>query len=416
VRTFPSRPRVAAVAALALSSGIAVVGVSQPTEAAPAGACKLAVSRELAAVVQLAGGATLRSLVARVTDPVGGQRAQRARARVTVLPPGSTPVVLGAALGVREGIGTAVRAQQPRAMAAVNGDFFLEPTIRGKTVPVPRGPVISDGSVVRGSVERSLVVGVTAAGRPFVGSLAIRGVVRAGGALVAPVVSVNGPRATPGGVTVYTTAWTQTRGTPRPAGAAEWVVDDNGRLTQVRTRRTNESLRGSRVQPGTRVLAFSRDTANLAPGVVPGERVTYSVFQRTRPRVQLKTAIGRGLRVVADGSATPRPCAAYESSERPRTVLGWNADGNWRIITVPGTEFTPEAYRIGGFGVAQVGALAQRLGLVQAVTLDGGGSTTLYTRTARTWSRRDLWRVRGGTYERPVVNGLAFVPPGVTPR
>jgi hypothetical protein len=416
VRTFPSRPRVAAVAALALSSGVAVVGVSQPTEAAPAGACTLAVSREPVALTQLARGATLRSLVARVTDPVGGQRAQRARARVTVLPPGSTPVVLGAGLGVREGIGTAVRTQQPRALAAVNGDFFLEPTIRGKTVPVPRGPVVSAGSVVRGTVEWSRVVGVTAAAKPYVGSLAIRGVVRAGGALVTPVVSVNGPRATPGGVTVYTTAWTQTSATPRPAGAAEWVVDDNGRLTQIRNRRTNDTLRGSPVQPGTQVLAFSRDTASLASGVLPGERVTWSVFQQTRPRVVLQTAIGRGLRIVADGAATPRPCAAYQSSQRPRTVLGWDADGNWRIVTVPGTEFTPEAYRIGGFGVAQVGALAQRLGLVQAVTLDGGGSTTLYTRTGRTWTRRDLWRVRGGTYERPVVNGLAFVQPGVTPR
>ena len=47
-----------------------------------------------------------------------------------------------------------------------------------------------------------------------------------------------------------------------------------------------------------------------------------------------------------------------------------------------------------------------------AYELDGGASVTWHTRSAAgTWTRRDLWNVSGGTYERPVANGLAFMPP-----
>ena len=42
----------------------------------------------------------------------------------------------------------------------------------------------------------------------------------------------------------------------------------------------------------------------------------------------------------------------------------------------------------------------------------GGGSTSLYTRSsAGKWSRRDLYGVTGGNYERPVTNAVAFVIP-----
>ena len=79
-------------------------------------------------------------------------------------------------------------------------------------------------------------------------------------------------------------------------------------------------------------------------------------------------------------------------------------------MTVPGTHFDGVGLRLGGFGLSNEAALAKKLGMHYAYELDGGGSTTLYTRSkAGNWTRRDLFGVTGGTYERAVTNGVAFL-------
>ncbi len=93
--------------------------------------------------------------------------------------------------------------------------------------------------------------------------------------------------------------------------------------------------------------------------------------------------------------------------------MGWNQRGKWRSFTVPGKFFSGQ-FRDGGFGLAAAVTLAKEVGLHNAYELDGGGSTTFYTRsTAGKWKRQDLYGLdtTTGTYERPVVTGLAFVKP-----
>ncbi len=104
---------------------------------------------------------------------------------------------------------------------------------------------------------------------------------------------------------------------------------------------------------------------------------------------------------------------AHSKAARPRTVIGWTKNGAWRALTIPGTHFDGVGLRLGGFGLSNEAALAKKLGMTYAYELDGGGSTTLYTRSnAGKWSRRDLYGVTGGNYERPVTNAVAFVVPG----
>ena len=70
--------------------------------------------------------------------------------------------------------------------------------------------------------------------------------------------------------------------------------------------------------------------------------------------------------------------------------------------------------RNGGFGLSNEAAIAKKFGLYNAYELDGGGSTTLYTRSnAGKWTRRDLYGLdtSTGTYEREVRNGMAFLVP-----
>jgi hypothetical protein len=142
--------------------------------------------------------------------------------------------------------------------------------------------------------------------------------------------------------------------------------------------------------------------------------VKVNVKQATGGGVRLFTAIGRGVTLVEGGVAGPRGCNSYDLSKaaRPRTIIGWNQNGQWRSVTVPGTHFDGIGLRLGGFGLANAANVAKKLGLVNAYTLDGGGSTTLWTRnTGGSWSRRDLYGVdtRVCSCERAVTNGLAFV-------
>jgi hypothetical protein len=67
---------------------------------------------------------------------------------------------------------------------------------------------------------------------------------------------------------------------------------------------------------------------------------------------------------------------------------------------------------VGGFGLANAANIAKRLGMHYAYELDGGGSTTLWTRSnAGKWSRRDLYGVDTSVCacERSMTNGLAFL-------
>jgi hypothetical protein len=230
-------------------------------------------------------------------------------------------------------------------------------------------------------------------------------------------VAVNWNKIVGRGVNVYTTDWSDAvrtdgkQATPRPAGAVEWVLDSRGKIKTIRSATNNTRQLGAPVAEGTQVLAFADNVGS--PEVPTGTRVKVNVKQAAGG-AQLFTAIGRGFTLVEGGVAGPRGCRSYDVSTdgRPRTVIGWNKYGQWRTVTIPGTHFESDGLRQGGFGLANVANVAKKLGLVNAYEMDGGGSTTLWTRsTSGTWSRRDLFGVdtRVCSCERPVTNGLAFL-------
>ncbi len=390
---------------------VAGLVVAAPPAVEAAGPCSLAVSKTLKRSADIAGGATLSRYVASVGSRGTSKYDQRARVIVTRFPDGVVPRLVAVRIGEQAATGVTARAVAPRALAAVNGDFFPESRIRGKNVRLVRGPMVQDGRVVRATVDPMRVVGVTTKGVPFGGRLGVNGTVSVGTEPAVAVMGLNWQSVDPGGVTVYTSDWTRLSSAPRPAGRTEWVLDATDTLVKVRSARAKPERLGSPVAEGTRVVAFAADLARPAARATEGVVVAVSIRQSTRPRAgaRLQTAVGRGLTLVQDGVAGPRDCDEYLNGARPRTVVGWTRDGLWRAVTVPGTEFVGDGLRVGGFGLAQIANVARRMGLVHAFELDGGGSTTLYTRRATVWSRRDLWGVRGGTYERAVPNGLAFV-------
>jgi exopolysaccharide biosynthesis protein len=170
------------------------------------------------------------------------------------------------------------------------------------------------------------------------------------------------------------------------------------------------------VAPSTRVLAFSESDSLVAAAGNIDAKVDVNIEQSTDSGVKLEAAIGRGLPLVEAGVAAPLGCDAYAHSKaaRPRTMIGWTKTGAWRTFTVPGKLFTGPGLRSGGLALANEAMVAKKLGLWYAYELDGGGSTTMYTRNGSgKWSRRDLYSLdtSTGTYEREVTNGFAFIVP-----
>ncbi len=75
---------------------------------------------------------------------------------------------------------------------------------------------------------------------------------------------------------------------------------------------------------------------------------------------------------------TEKPRDGFTTERHPRTVIGTAGDGRIWLITVDGRN---KALSL-GMNFAELQALVTRVGLVNALNLDGGGSTTMVARGA----------------------------------
>ena len=97
---------------------------------------------------------------------------------MTSYPSGAYPSLINDKVGERRVIGDMVKAQQPQALGAINGDFFIFPDIRYVSdIEMARGPMVRDGRVIRGTEKRQRVVGIDTNKQPFGGMMAVRGTV-----------------------------------------------------------------------------------------------------------------------------------------------------------------------------------------------------------------------------------------------
>lgn len=122
-----------------------------------------------------------------------------------------------------------------------------------------------------------------------------------------------------------------------------------------------------------------------------------------------------GKRFVADDGSV------FASGRHPRTMVGWRADGTLLLVTADGRQPAHAA----GLSLPEAADLMVALGAVEAINLDGGGSTTFVVRGEVRNSPSDQLVGRGrfqkvvsllgnsetslGAVERPTVSALAVV-------
>ncbi|MEO8106549.1 MAG: phosphodiester glycosidase family protein [Actinomycetes bacterium] len=418
---------VAALGAGVLAATL-LAAVSAPAEAARA--CRIEVTTRIDAKERFAGPSIAKYVYATANGSAVGQFDHAANVIMTTYPQGAYPSLVNKKVGELEAVGSMLQSQAPTALGGINADFFVFADVRYETqMEMARGPMVKEGVVIRGTAQTKRVVGIDTLGQPYGGELGVRGFITPKVAKTPKVAirSVNWHVLLDGGANLYTTDWSGAKRTdglakyPRPAGVLEWVLNRRNKITSIRSASQNASLRGAPVVRGTRVVAFSADTATTAGRVSLGTKIKVGVRQKTDTGTPLVTGVGRGLPIVEAGKPAPLGCGAYAKTSgakaaRPRTFVGWDGKGRWRTFTVPGTSVSSSGgklVRAGGLGLANAANVARALGMKYAYELDGGGSTSLWTRQRSVWSRQDLYGVSNPSHcvcERWMANGLSFLP------
>jgi hypothetical protein len=372
--------------------------LSVPVEAATPTPCDMQVRVDRRSSEVYANGVERNVYDVKVT---WGDKSQTAVVQRMVMPPKAQPRLVTKKLGALGQLRAQLDSPKgARGIAAVNGDFFYGYRVENDNVYLPRGASVTHGRAVRMDNVRMRVVGIDTNGDPFSGEVGVAGTVTHGSSVL-HIDAVNWQTIGDGGVVVYTPDWTDVGDAARPEGSAEWVVRKN-KIAQIRT----GSQMGRNVKAHTKVVAFGADYARLAKRAHEGSAVSVAIRQDTTTGVQLKEAVGRGMALVRDGEV-PWACAPVLNQVRPRTTVGWTSTGRWMTMSLPGTGYDRNGYRIGGLGLAQEANVAQELGFFDAVELDGGGSTTAFIRRADgDWDRVDD---PDGIYQRPIPNALVWV-------
>lgn len=292
-----------------------------------------------------------------------------------------------------------------RVVAAINGDVWGG--YSGGGWSAPNGVHVRAGELMIAGTGLRPAFAVGADRRPRIGTIGVSIGVRRGDGSVLSVSRVNQSRRY-GEIALYT-----------PRFGASTLTSASG--TEVLLRGAVLPLRPSGSVTAT-VAAVRRSAGNTTLGA--GDLVlsapaggydevlaTFSVGEM----ITLTTSITPGWEevgelitgrewVVRDGApwVWPRPSSA--DAAHPRSAAALTADGRVLLVTVDGRQ--PGVS--GGVTLAELGQLLIGLGAVQAINLDGGGSTTLAVRRPGDLAVSLVNRPSDGA-ERSVSNALLVV-------
>jgi hypothetical protein len=181
-------------------------------------------------------------------------------------------------------------------------------------------------------------------------------------------------------------AFTSEFGTTTPSGeGAEVVLDRQGRVIEMRMQRGGALPAGGRSVQATGALVDDL----LAIATVESKlRIESALLDETGKKVNTsfrESIVNGGPELVRDGQLHVTAAAdgfvhhenpsffyGFVHKRNPRTFAGVDAHGRVVLITSDGRD--TDTF---GLSIAETAAVAQALGLEDALNLDGGGSTTM---------------------------------------
>ncbi len=304
-------------------------------------------------------------------SPTGSKRSE---IRIAATFAGRGTAALATAAAPPSLLDPAVVAGGRNVVAVTNGDYFVD--VSGGGVPI--SAVIENGRVVFSPRGLSRVAAIDSRGALRTAHIELNSWARSA-KVNYPIAAVNDPRVLPEDVTLFTERWSLNR-IPKRTHA---VVLQDGYIQRIAGPGTRVSI-----PEGGAVLA-SRSAAPFQ-GLVTGARIKLNVGVVARDGGEVVNASGHGGSLLRGGKIKPL-CSEYENTLRPRTVLAWDGSGNtWLLTSGPMRPDQQNGDRMGGTTKTQLAQIAQTLGATEAVTLDGGGSTSMFVHRGKTVTRLDL--------------------------
>lgn len=145
-----------------------------------------------------------------------------------------------------------------------------------------------------------------------------------------------------------------------------------GRVVEIRS-----DIRRLPVGSGTVVIAGSGDRAESIRNLQKGDEVSIAFAVGGFDWTRIKNAVGGGPFLVRNGVIDvdwerEGFKADFATKRHPRSVVGRTADGDLWFVSIDGRQSMS-----GGATLDEAAEIMLRLGCVEAINLDGGGSTTI---------------------------------------
>lgn len=250
-------------------------------------------------------------------------------------------------------------ASRHKALVAVNGGFF---SYDGAAV----GAVLVDGEWIRLPWKARTAIAFDEAGRARIGNLQVQAKAAFSGGMTIPVRDLNGwPDV--GKVSVLTPRF----GTYYKLRSGEMAVEVKDGIVV-----SKPGSGGVQVHAGGWTLVASGGARPYLDKVARGEGATLSV--QAPGWESYVTALGGGPRLLKNGQVQVTALReAFRTDVRigrgPRTAIGIDREGRYIILVADGRR----PYYSIGMTLTELAYTMQSLGAVEALNLDGGGSTAM---------------------------------------
>ncbi|HEY9661855.1 MAG TPA: phosphodiester glycosidase family protein, partial [Allocoleopsis sp.] len=257
-------------------------------------------------------------------------------------------------------------AQQSQAIAAINGGFF------NRNTRLPLGAIRREEEWVSGPILGRGAIGWNDAGEITVGRLKLQESLTTDKGAKLPIVYLNSGYVG-AGVYRHTRAWGSTY-TPILNHELLVTVED-GKVTQQQ--QSTQAGQNTVPIPANGYLLVIRDDASAAQALTLGTKVELEAATQPTNFSQYSEVMGAGPLLIQNRQMVMNPSveefsAAFQQQAAPRSVIAATAEGKLMLVTVHN--------RVNGVGptLAEVAQLMQQFGVVNALNLDGGSSSTLY--------------------------------------
>lgn len=276
------------------------------------------------------------------------------------------------------------------AIAAINGSFF---SFKNNE---PAGLLVLDGQIVSSSPVNRSVFGIRYDGSPFIDNAHVRASVLLDDGREMAISRVNHlPK--PNELTLYTHHFGRATRTPIELYRYEAAIDANGVVIEV----SNGNL--PIPHNGYVISANGYSYRKMIGALQPGSRALVYT-QLTGEWEGVRYAVGGGPTILRNGqiyvTAKNEGFDSHVASGRaPRTAIGYTPGGEALLITVDGRQPRHSV----GCTLNELARLMKDLGAVEAINLDGGGSSTMVIHG------KPVNKVSGGS-ERFVSNAIGVFP------